>query len=172
MQYICRPCAAHILCLQTMCSICIGICGLCTQHIFKHGAKHICRPCAEPICNLCASHSCFIWFCAEHICKLCAEHICRPWAAYWYIGRPVQHILSSRNWRCIAMGWLCCFGPWFCALPSLCLQALWYHTCRILGVGRLTDTGGLHGYLTSLWGVHHICIWEDLTSIGVPGYLD
>ena len=62
MQHICSPCAAHILCLQTMCSICVGICGLCTQHIFKHGAKHICRPCTEPICNLCASHSCFIRF--------------------------------------------------------------------------------------------------------------
>ena len=143
MQYICRPCAAHILCLQTMCSICIGICGLCTQHIFKHGAKHICRPCAEPICNLCASHSCFIWFCAEHICKLCAEHICRPWAAYWYIGRPVQHTLSSRNWRCISMGCVVLalgFVPCPACACRLCGIIL-AGSCRILDVNRgFTDT--------------------------------
>ena len=70
----------RILCLQTMCSICIGICRLCTQHIFKHGAKHICRPCAEPICNLCASHSCFIWFCH---------------ALYFF--RKLYHIIQASN---------------------------------------------------------------------------
>ena len=134
MQYICRPCAAHILCLQTMCSICIGICGLCTQHIFKHGAKHICRPRAEPICNLCASHSCCIQFWRKTYLQALRRAYLQALGGilvYWQAcaAHPVQQKLA------LHIDGLCCFGPWFCALPSLCLQALWYHTCRILGVG-------------------------------------
>ena len=118
--YVCKPCAAFVSAFAD-----------CAHNTFSSTAQSIF---AGPALNLYATSPHHIpgLFGFEHICKFCAEHICRPWAAYWYIGRPVQHILSSRNWRCIAMGWLCCFGPWFCALPSLCLQALWYHTCRIL----------------------------------------
>ena len=155
--YVCKPCAAFVSAF-----------AYCA---YWHGAKHICRPCAEPICNLCASHSCFIRFWRKTYLQALRRAYLQALGGilvYWQAcaAHPVQQKLA------LHIDGLCCFGPWFCALPSLCLQALWYHTCRILGVGRLTDTGGLHGYLTSLGGVHHICIWEDLTSMGVPGYLD
>ena len=131
--YVCKPCAAFVSAFAD-----------CAHNTFSSTAQSIF---AGPALNLYATSAHHIpvlfGFGAKHIGKLCAEHICRPWAAYWYIGRPVQHTLSSRNWCCISMGCVVLalgFVPCPACACRLCGIIL-AESCRILDVNRgFTDT--------------------------------
>ena len=163
MQYICRPCAAHILCLQAMCSICIGICGLCTQHIFKHGAKHICRPALNRYATS-AHHIPGLFGFAQNIFASFVQSI------FAGPGRHIGILAGLCSTPCpaeigVAYRWAVLFWPLVLCPAQLVLAGFVVSYLQDLG-GRLTDTGGLHGYLTSLGGVHHICIWETRRQEG------
>ena len=148
MQPLCCIHATHLHCATHLHALSI---------IFASPVHHTCWSYAaylQALCSIFASRTIFAGPAVHQSCRPCSifagpgpvHHTCRPCSCAAY-AHPVQHICSP-----------------LCIIFAFTLQALWHqhHTCRLLHVigGRRTDTGGLHGYLTSLGGVHHICIWE------------